>query len=121
MEETNKSKAGAPRKEIDFKEFEKMCVEQCTEEEIANIFGISVGTLQTRVEEHYGVNFCQFRQQKLCTGKRLLRQNLMRLAATGNPSILIWLSKQFLGMKDKHEVDQNTTIQINIDKTDSEL
>jgi hypothetical protein len=32
-----------------------------------------------------------------------LRSKMIELANAGNPTMLIWLSKQFLGMKDKHE------------------
>lgn len=39
-----------------------------------------------------------------------LRRKQYEMAAGGNPTMLIWLGKQYLNQTDKNEIDQTTTI-----------
>lgn len=96
-----------PKKEIDYKIVNSLGKIMCTEEEIANILNISVRTLQ-RDEE-----FCRVYKKSLDEGKKSLRRYQFEIAKT-NPTMAIWLGKQYLGQRDLQEVKQETTIVDNI-------
>ena len=99
-----------PRKEIDQSTFEKLCHLQCTQVEIMGFFEIDTkDTLNNRIREIYGEqhSFSTIYEQKKQGGRIAIRRQQMQLAEKGNPSMLIWLGKQFLEQKDKQEVDQN--------------
>lgn len=103
--------AGRPKKEIDYISVEKLANIQCTQEEIANFLGLSVRTLQ-RDEE-----FCRIYKKGQDNGKMSLRRMQYKLAEK-NPTMAIWLGKQYLGQKDNIEVKNDVQrIQI-IDDTD---
>ena len=103
--------AGRPKKIIDYISVEKLANIQCTQEEIANFLGLSVRTLQ-RDEE-----FCRIYKKGQDNGKMSLRRMQYKLAEK-NPTMAIWLGKQYLGQKDNIEVKNDVQrIQI-IDDTD---
>jgi hypothetical protein len=85
-----------PQKEIDEKLVKKLAAIHCTMEEIAAVCECSVDTLERR--------FAEVIKDAKQQGKASLRRYLFALAEK-NPTILIWLSKQYLGMKDKNEID----------------
>lgn len=85
--------AGRPKKEIDYEVVEKLASIQCTQEEIANFLNLSVRTLQ-RDEE-----FCRLYKKGQDNGKMSLRRTQFKLAEK-NPSMAIWLGKQYLGQRD---------------------
>ena len=97
-----------PRKEIDFNEFEKLCAMQCTAEEIAGWFSVSVDTIERRVKEHYDCGFAEIFKEKRGTGKISLRRAMFQKAIEGNTAMLIWLSKNYLGMSDKQEISSDS-------------
>lgn len=92
-----------PRIEIDWDEFEKLCGLQCTQEEIAGWFDCSVDTIDRRVKEKHGVSFAEVFKLKSGKGKISLRRKQMSVAMAGNPTMLIFLGKQYLGQSDKRE------------------
>lgn len=106
----SKNKGGRPRKEIDIEQFEKLCGLQCTLHEIASWFDIHTDTLELRVKEHYGQGFSEIFKQKRGKGKIALRRYQMQAAERGNPSMLIWLGKQYLGQKDKQSLEHSGKI-----------
>ena len=85
--------AGRPKIEIDYTAVEKLASIQCTQEEIANFLDISVRTLQ-RDEE-----FCRLYKKGQDNGKMSLRRIQFKLAEK-NPTMALWLGKQYLGQKD---------------------
>lgn len=101
------AKTGRPVKEIDFKLFENLCAIQCTLAEIAACLNCSEDTVERRVEEHYGESFAEVFAEKKRLGKMSLRRSMFRKAQEGNPTMLIWLSKQHLGMREKIEQSGN--------------
>lgn len=108
------AKRGRPLKEIDWKEFEKLCYMQCTLSEIAAWFCCSEDTIERKVEEEYGIIFAELFKEKKRFGKISLRRSLFQKAQEGNPTLLIWLSKQHLGMSDKTEskTEQKGTLNV---------
>ena len=84
---------GRPKKELDKDVIAKLSQIGCTQEEIGSVVGISARTLQRRyadlVEENKNI------------GKASLRKRMWASALKGNPNMMIWLSKNHLGMKDR--------------------
>ena len=74
---------------------------QCTPEEIAEVVGCSVASLKKR--------FGPLLEKGKQTGAQSLRRAMWEKAMGGDTRIQIFLSKQYLGMKDSPEDTQNTT------------
>lgn len=105
----SKRKVGRPLIEIDWKEFDKLCELQCTQEEIASFFDCSVDTIDRAVKRTHHVNFAEYFAQKRQKGKISLRRKLWEMA-NKNVTMQIWLSKQHLGFTDKVEEKIEATI-----------
>ncbi len=80
--------------------------------QIAAVIGCHPDTLYDRVEQEHGVTFTAFSAAKRATGDAALLSVMYRKAvAEGDKTMLIWLSKQRLGMSDKHETSINSAHQ----------
>lgn len=99
-------KNGRPRKEIDIVQFEKLCALQCTITEVCSFFDVDDMTLNSWCKRTYNMTFSEVFKIKRGTGLISLRRSQMRMAET-NPTMAIWLGKQYLGQKDHHEVETN--------------
>jgi len=95
--------AGRPKIRIDWNEFDKLCLIQCTLEEIAAWFKCSVDTVERRCKEDKKLNFAEYFKKKSAGGRISLRRSQFKFANAGNPTLLIWLGKQYLDQKDKHD------------------
>lgn len=95
---------GRPKIKIDFKQFEGFCLIQCSLAEIATFFNCSEDTIERRVREHYGVSFAEYFNKKRIGGLISLRRNLFKLSEK-NAAVAIFLAKNWLGMKDSHEIE----------------
>lgn len=89
---------------IDKSQFENLCKLQCTETEIMSWFNVSKPTLVSWCKENYGVDFLTIYEQKKEGGKIALRRYQLQQAEK-NPTMAIFLGKQYLGQKDKIETD----------------
>ena len=92
-----KNPVGRPKKKLEYKDsdLEKLATMQCTREEIAAFVGCSVSTLKR--------NFDPPIKRGWDRGKISLRRVMFDKAIRGNVTMMIWLSKNYLGMKDKVE------------------
>lgn len=98
-----------PRKEIDREQFEKLCGLQCTKEEICGYFDVTDKTLESWCKRTYKAGFSEIFRQKRGKGKISLRRAQWRLATEmHNPTMLVWLGKQYLGQKDVPEESIDT-------------
>ena len=79
---------------------EKLAGIQCTQQEIASFLGCSVDTLQ-RDEK-----FCGLYKKGQENGKMSLRRIQYKLAEK-NPTMAIWLGKQYLKQRDNIEVEHD--------------
>lgn len=95
MGETKKKKAGRPRKELDTEMIEKLSSIFCTNEEIASVVGCHRETLANNYSTHI--------KKGRDRGKSSLRRMQFQKAQDGNPTMLIWLGKQYLGQSDHNE------------------
>ena len=93
---------GRPKAQIDKKEFEKLCALQCTLLEFCSWFDVDDKTLSAWCKEEYGMNFSEVFSLKRGKGKISLRRTQWQLAEK-NPSMAIWLGKQYLDQRDTPE------------------
>ena len=92
--DTIKTKSmGRPKKELDANVIANLSQIGCTQEEIGSVVGISARTLQRR--------FSDLVEENKNIGKASLRKRMWASALKGNPNMMIWLSKNYLGMKDR--------------------
>ena len=92
-------KVGRPYKEINKREFEKLCALQCTQQEICDFFGIDHKTLTKWCERTYGLDYSQVYEEKKSGGKISLRRLQFRLAEK-SAAMAIFLGKNILGQRD---------------------
>lgn len=93
---------GRPQKEIDKKQFEKLCGLQCTLNEIAGYFDCDSKTLETWCKRTYNENFSDVFSKKRSLGKTSLRRYQFKLAEK-SAAMAIFLGKNYLGQSDKIE------------------
>lgn len=100
------AKMGRPKIEIDKRQFELLCIIQCTEEEVCAVLGgshgkLSVHTLNRWCVETYGKGqtFCKVFKQKKLEGKASLRR-MQWVMAQKSAALLIFLGKNYLGQSD---------------------
>jgi len=109
-------KKGRPRIQIDWGEFDKLCLMQCTLIEIADWFGCSVDTIENRCRGDKKLLFSEYFKKKSVGGKVSLRRSQFKAANGGNVTMLIWLGKQYLGQKDRQEItDASKAIPIKVE------
>lgn len=93
-----------PSKELtdqDFTRLLNMMRIQCTQTEICMVLGMSDTTLNRRLKERGYENFADCYKKHNGEGRMSLRRMQWEAAENGNPTVLIWLGKQYLGQSDK--------------------
>lgn len=103
-----------PRKEIDKREFEKLCGYQSTQQEICWWFGVTDKTLNSWCKRTYHMSFSEVFVQKRGLGLISLRRMQFQLAAK-SAAMAIFLGKQHLGQRDvqAHEVESHVKVEGN--------
>ena len=96
------AKMGRPPKQIDQREFEKLCQLQCTELEICDWFDVSDVTLNEWCKNTYGKTFLEVFRVNRGKGKISLRRKQWKLAEK-SASMAIFLGKNYLDQTDKVE------------------
>lgn len=99
MARTKGAKTGKYGNNIDRDQFEKLCSILCSEEEICGFFNISHDTLWRWCKQEYDMTFDEVAKSKGSLGKISLRRSQFKMAET-NPSMAIWLGKQYLNQKE---------------------
>ena len=89
-----------PTKELNRDIFEELCSIQCTKKEIASVFRVDVDTVSAWCEREYGESFSTVYEKYSEDGKSSLRRTQFKLAER-NPSMAIWLGKQYLNQRDR--------------------
>ena len=100
---STKNKTGRPAARVDWDKLDKLLQAQCEGSAIAGIMGMHPDTLYGHVKRKYNMTFSAYQQIKRGEGKELLKAKMFSQAMQGDRTMLIWLSKQWLGMTDKHE------------------
>lgn len=89
-----RARAGRKATPIDLIELEKLCSLQCSDEEIAAWFSVSVRTIQNRRAQP---KFGDVMRRGKAKGKISVRRAQMRLVEAGNVPMIVWLGKNLLG------------------------
>ena len=97
---------------IDKKQFENLCGLQCTLLEICDFFDVEDDTLNSWCKKTYGTTFSEVFKIKRGKGQISLRRMQWKLAEK-NPTMAIFLGKQYLGQKDKIEYTDDGMKSIN--------
>lgn len=104
---------GRPKREIDLHELVKICRLNCTMPEIAAFLDMPLRTLEDKYTNDSGVREAIQRGREL--GKLSVRRKQIQIMEeTGSATMAIWLGKQLLGQRDKHDI-------VTEDKSDSVL
>ena len=99
--------AGRPAALIDWKAVDRLLQAGCTGVQIAARLGIHPETLYDGCKREYKTDFSVYSQQKKEHGETLLHEQQFALAMKGNLGMLVWLGKQRLSQKDKHDHTTN--------------
>jgi hypothetical protein len=100
---------GRPAINIDLDEFRRLAVLQCTEEEVAAFFDVSVRTIRDRISKRR--EYREAWETGKAKGRVSLRRAQFNAALKGDRTMLIWLGKQMLAQKDS-VVETSTTLQV---------
>jgi hypothetical protein len=106
-----KNLGGRPRVQIDWDQFSKLCAMQCTLVEIAGWFNCSVDTIERACKSEQKRGFAELFGQKRGAGFVAIRRSQFQAATGGNPAMLIWLGKQWLGQRDRQDVVTITQVE----------
>jgi hypothetical protein len=97
---------------IPLAQLSQLCSIQCTDEEIAAVFGCRKDVIEQRKKDP---EFLQAYQAGKAKGRISLRRQLFKSCDDGNVSAQIWMSKQILGMRDvtalEHSGPQGASIE----------
>ncbi len=115
MTKAEKNKGSRPRIEIDMDQLTQMVRIQCTAQECASVLGVSEDTIDRRLKEKNEVGFAEFYKKHANEGKASLRRLQWKAAEAGSIPMLIWLGKQTLGQRDKHNYDGEVQIKGEVD------
>ena len=100
------ARTGRPTKELNEKQFKNMCIYQCTQQEIEAFLDTDHKTIDSWCQRTYEMSFSQSLKKFSDGGKKSLRRAMWHKAVKEkNTGMMIWLSKQYLGMKDKIDDD----------------
>lgn len=97
--------AGRPLAIIDLVAVERAASIGCNNDEIAALVGVSRSLMFERAASDPAVKDAITRGRNM--GRATLRRLQWQGAQKGNATMLIWLGKQMLGQKDRHEHDFN--------------
>lgn len=98
-----KNKVGRPKTKLDLDALEKLCQLSCTMPEISAYFDIPLRTLEDKYTNDIAVRTIINKGRNI--GKLSLRRKQMQiLHDTNSVPMAIWLGKQLLGQRDKHDV-----------------
>lgn len=98
---------------INQKEFEKLCGLQCTLDEICSFFNVEDDTLNSWCKKTYKKTFSEVFKVKRGLGKISLRRSQWKLAEK-NPTMAIWLGKQYLGQKEQTTINNESIQRVQI-------
>jgi hypothetical protein len=93
---------------------------QCTEYEIAKLVGLTDDGFRKRKARDKKLRDAL--EEGYSGGRRSLRRVQWEGAQKGNPTMMIWMGKQYLGQRDKAELKQDISVATDVrDMTDEQL
>ena len=104
MVKAPKKKNGRPKKLIDYKILENLCIIQATREECAAVLDMNTDTLSRNLKVDGHESFKAYHKKHSEKGKASLRRMQWKSADKGNVTSQIWLGKNYLEQSDKTEL-----------------
>src|SRR4030081_2324648 len=88
---------------IDLVELEKLCVLQCTDEELAAWFNVTTRTIERRRKKK---SFAEVMDRGKAKGRISVRRAQLKLLEAGNATMGVWLGQPLLGqvVEIRHDV-----------------
>ena len=111
---------GPKLKQIDFDLLIRLCQIQCTQNEIEAVMGIDIDTISARCKDKYGLKYSDFYKQNRQGGKASLRRQIWKRVEDGSDTMIIWATKNYLGMSDKQEIKHEVTTWTEIERAAAE-
>ncbi len=113
MARTYGSKNGQHGATINIEQFKSLCGMLCTEKEICDFFSCSHDTLNRWCHDNFGMTFGDAWSKFTSFGKISLRRYQFKQAET-NPTMAIWLGKQYLGQTDDEKEESQPLDRIEV-------
>jgi hypothetical protein len=98
---------GRPPKTFDWEKIKQAAYVQCSQVEICHIFDTTPETLEAACLRDLGEHFSDFYKKSAEGGKSSLRREMYKKAMSGNVPMMIWLSKNYMGMKENWNLPEN--------------
>jgi hypothetical protein len=96
---------GAPRKVLDLEVARRAATLGCSPDEIAMLLGVARRTFHNHLKQDAALQ--EAVEERRAQGRTTLRRLQWQQANDGNTTMLIWLGKQLLGQRDRHEVSDD--------------
>ena len=96
--------------EADRAQFRTLCSIQCSRAEIEQVMGVSKGTLDRLLTENFPETptFAEAFELYSANGKASVRRKMYQMCLEGDRTMLVWWSKNFLGMSDTPKAEPQT-------------
>lgn len=98
-----------------------LCKLMCTRDEVARVFHCSGRTLENASLREQHMTWTKFFEANCAEGKVSIRRHLFKESESGNVAASIFLAKNYLGMSDKQEIEQNVKVTNVTELSDAEL
>lgn len=115
MAKNTPKSVGRPKIEYDLEKVEIFGRFKATYETMADYFGVSVRTIEREMtpSNNEETKFCRSYKKGYTELKmKLSEAQIHNAIVENNATLQVWLGKQYLGQKDKQEIEQNSNVNI---------
>ncbi len=106
------AKMGRPKINIDLKQLESLMRLSPNLEDTANFFDCDQDTIANVIRTNFKCTFSEFRDKRGVHTRMSIKRKMIEKAVAGDNTMLIWLSKNMLGMSDKVEQTNHFSIDL---------
>lgn len=99
------AKTGRPKKEIDWEELKKLSSLPIRQEDVAWVMDLSVDTLSRAIKRKLKMTFAEYMDKNRSKFRINLLAKQYEIAMKGNPTMLIWLGKNYLEQSEPKDVN----------------
>lgn len=103
------AKMGRPKINIDLEQLSSLIRLSPNLEDTAHFFNCSPDTIENVIKKEFQCTFTEFRDKKAVHTRMSIKRKMIEKAEAGDNTMLIWLSKNMLGMADKIETKNQHT------------
>jgi len=107
---SKKPKMGRPKIEIDIRQLKSFMRLSPNLKDTADFFDVSEDKIEDLIKENWNMSFPEFRDKNAVHSRMGIKRKMIEKAMAGDNTMLIWLSKNMLGMSDKVETKHSGQI-----------